>query len=100
MLSATSRYDDMSLTPGEYVEPDIPYSIVAPTHHLMRVRVRCRIFGKLREIARAESSQTGTHTSVSDLVRAALSDWIRTYESTTVLYSLQAGEDARKRPLD
>lgn len=69
------------------------------THHLMRVRVRCRIFGRLREIARVESRKTGNHTSVSDLVRAALSDWIRIYESTTVLYGLQGHEDARKRPL-
>ena len=70
-----------------------------PTHHLMRVRVRCRIFDRLREIADAESRLTGDHTSISDLVRAALSDWIRVYESTECLYQLQQSEDLRKLPL-
>jgi hypothetical protein len=69
------------------------------THHLMRVRVRCRIFGRLREIARSESGKTGNHTSVSDLVRAALSDWIRVYDSTAVLYNLQDHDDERRRPV-
>ena len=47
-----------------------------PTHHLMRVRVRTRIFDQLRDIAQKESTLTGDHTSISDLVRAALSDWM------------------------
>jgi hypothetical protein len=51
-------------------------SPLPPTHHLMRVRVRTRIFERLRVIADEESKLTGDHTSVSDLVRAALSDWI------------------------
>jgi len=69
------------------------------THHLMRVRVRRRIFSRLREIARNETQRTGDHTSISDLVRAALSDWIRVYEATTVLYELQRGDDEHKVPV-
>jgi hypothetical protein len=65
----------------------------------MRVRVRTRIFDRLREIAGEESKHTGDHTSISDLVRAALSDWIRVYESTECLYELQQSTDYRKMPL-
>tara|TARA_B100001778_G_C18483671_1_gene581565 strand:+ start:652 stop:852 length:201 start_codon:yes stop_codon:yes gene_type:complete len=65
----------------------------------MRVRVRTRIFNQLREIAQKESKLTGDHTSISDLVRAALSDWIRVYESTEVLYQLQRSEDEKKIPV-
>jgi len=65
----------------------------------MRVRVRVRIFDRLRDIAQEESKMTGDHTSVSDLVRAALSDWIRVYESTTLLYDLQLAGDERKMPV-
>ena len=75
------------------------HSVSSPTHHLMRVRVRTRIFDRLRVIAAAESQLTGDHTSISDLVRAALSDWIRVYESTEVLYQLQRAEDERKLPV-
>jgi hypothetical protein len=65
----------------------------------MRVRVRTRIFDRLRDIAHDESKLTGDHTSVSDLVRAALSDWIRVHESTECLYDLQQSEDRRKVPV-
>ena len=74
-------------------------SSLPPTHHLMRVRVRTRIFHRLRDIAERESRLTGDHTSISDLVRAALSDWIRVYESTEILYSLQKSEDEKKIPV-
>ena len=50
------------------------------THHLMRVRVHTRIFTKLRIIAEAECQQTGTYVSVSDLVRSAILNFLRTYE--------------------
>lgn len=70
-----------------------------PTHHLMRVRVRTRIFGRLREIAKRETERTGEHTSISDLVRAALSDWIRVYDSTHVLRALQDSGDPKRAPL-
>jgi hypothetical protein len=50
------------------------------THHLMRVRVHTRIFAKLRVIAEAECRQTNTYVSVSDLVRSAILNFLRTYE--------------------
>lgn len=50
------------------------------THHLMRVRVHARIFAKLRIIAETECTQTRTYVSVSDLVRSAILNFLRTYE--------------------
>lgn len=58
------------------------------THHLMRVRIRTRTFQRLQEIANAESGRAG-YTSVSDLVRAALADYIQVYETTSKLSALQ-----------
>lgn len=46
-------------------------------HHLMRVRVRTSTFKELQEIAEKESMASGEYTSVSDLVRIAISNWIR-----------------------
>jgi len=61
-----------------------------PTHHLMRVRVRTRIFRRLQEIALIETDRTGAHTTVSDLVRSALSDYINVYAATAKLYGMEA----------
>lgn len=58
------------------------------THHLMRVRIRTRTFQRLQEIANVESTRAG-YTSVSDLVRAALADYIQVYETTSKLTALQ-----------
>lgn len=65
------------------------------THHLMRVRVRNKTFERLQEIAQVESARSGEHTSVSDLVRAALADYINVYDSTSKLTSLLS-DPARK----
>jgi hypothetical protein len=56
----------------------------------MRVRVRTQTFDRLAEIARAESRRSGDHTTVSDLVRAALTDYITVYDSTTKLALFQS----------
>jgi len=61
-----------------------------PTHHLMRVRVRTRVFRRLQEIAEYETERTGDHTTVSDLVRSALSDYINVYATTARLYEMEA----------
>lgn len=61
-----------------------------PTHHLMRVRVRTRAFRRLQEIAEYETERTGDHTTVSDLVRSALSDYISVYAATAKLYDMEA----------
>lgn len=50
-----------------------------PTHHLMRVRVHTRLFHRLRVIAENECAVTGNYVSVSDLVRSALINFLRTY---------------------
>ena len=54
-------------------------------HHLMRVRVRTSTFKELQEIAEKESETSGEYTSVSDLVRIALSNWIRIHRNVTEL---------------
>lgn len=61
----------------------------ANLHHLMRTRVHKALFLQLREIAAKETLRTGDYTSVSDLVRSALRNWIQTYEATDRLRSLQ-----------
>jgi hypothetical protein len=66
------------------------------THHLMRVRVRVNVFSKLQKIAEEERIRAKDCTSVSDLVRSALSDYINVYESTTKLFSLES-ERAEKK---
>lgn len=58
------------------------------THHLMRVRVKTRVFSRLQEIAKEEAARTGDTTSVSDLVRYALSDFISVYESQARLTAI------------
>lgn len=67
-----------------------PNATTSSTHHLMRVRVRTQTFDRLAEIARAESRRSGDHTTVSDLVRAALTDYITVYDSTTKLALFQS----------
>lgn len=54
-------------------------------HHLMRVRVRTSTFKELQEIAEKESEMSGEYTSVSDLVRIAISNWIRIQRNVTEL---------------
>lgn len=46
-------------------------------HHLMRVRIRTATFKELQGMAEEESAASGEYTSVSDLVRIAISNWIR-----------------------
>lgn len=67
------------------------------THHLMRVRIRSRVFARLQEIAVTETARSGEHTSVSDLVRAALSDYINVYDTTSRLAVFQS--DPVKKPV-
>ena len=75
--------------------PPHPESIMSDTltnttHHLIRVRVRTQTFDRLAEIAEAETRRSGDHTTVSDLVRAALTDYISVYDSTSKLAALQS----------
>ena len=56
-------------------------------HHLMRVRIRKNIFEKLQEVAIEESSRSGEHVTVSDLVRAACYNYLLIHESVRQLES-------------
>jgi len=54
-------------------------------HHLMRVRIRKKIFDKLQEVAEEESEKTGEHVTVSDLVRQACYNFLLVHESVRQL---------------
>lgn len=53
-----------------------------PDQHMMRVRVRTRVFRRLQEIAKAESKRLKENISASDLVRGALVDTINVYDTS------------------
>lgn len=57
-------------------------------HHLMRVRIRRGIFEKLEQVAEEESMRTNEHVTVSDLVRAAVYNYLLLHESVRKLESL------------
>jgi len=69
-------------------------------HHLLRVRMRKVHFDKLKTIAEKETQSSGEYTSVSDIVRTSILNWIQTYESQQRLEKLfvppsQARAEAR-----
>jgi hypothetical protein len=51
-----------------------------PIHHLMRVRVRKRVFADLQGIALTRTHKGDRCVTVSDLVRAALNDYLRLHQ--------------------
>ena len=57
-------------------------------HHLLRVRIRKRIFDALRDAAYEEASRTGEHVTVSDLVRAACYNYLLMREAIQNLENL------------
>lgn len=56
-----------------------------PSFHLLRVRVRKGVFSRLQEIAQEETITTGEYTTVSDLVRCAIFDWLAAYDATAMM---------------
>ena len=64
-------------------------------HHLLRVRIRKSIFEKLQETAQEESDRTGSHVTVSDLVRAACYNYLLIHEAVQKLENSppQLGEE-------
>ena len=62
-------------------------------HHLMRVRIRKGIFEKLEQVANEESLRTNEHVTVSDLVRAAVYNFILLHESVRKLESIAESVD-------
>jgi Arc/MetJ-type ribon-helix-helix transcriptional regulator len=53
-----------------------------PSFHLLRVRVRKGVFGRLQEVAQEETLTTGEYTTVSDIVRSAIFDWLTAHDAT------------------
>lgn len=60
-------------------------AVTNPDQHMMRVRVRTRVFRRLQEIAKAESERLRETISASDLVRGALVDTINVYDTSNRL---------------
>jgi hypothetical protein len=54
-------------------------------HHLLRVRIKKRIFRRLKEVAQEEAERTGEHVTVSDLVRAACYNYLLIHDSVQQL---------------
>lgn len=63
------------------MEREIKEEAMPSLHHLMRVRIRTTTFDELKKIAKEETNRSGEYTSVSDLVRVALTNWIRTHKA-------------------
>lgn len=59
----------------------MPSSSPDPAYHLLRVRVRKGIFVRLQEVAEEETEATGEYTTVSDIVRSAILDWLATNDA-------------------
>lgn len=66
-------------------------------HHLMRVKVRRKVWDELMGIARYETKMTGDPTTVSDIVRAALHDWLKIYNSLQKIKELQEANALQKK---
>ena len=76
------------------MEPEVKEETIPPLHHLMRVRIRTTTFEELKRIAKEESGRSGEYTSVSDLVRVALTNWIRTHKAA---HRLRAFSNPKER---
>jgi len=57
-------------------------------HHLLRVRIRKKIFEALRDAAEEEAIVTGEYVTVSDLVRAACYNYLLMREAMQNLENL------------
>jgi Arc/MetJ-type ribon-helix-helix transcriptional regulator len=60
-----------------------------PSFHLLRVRVRKGVFARLQEVAQDETIATGEYTTVSDIVRSAIFDWLTSHDAD-VMFERQA----------
>jgi hypothetical protein len=76
------------------MEPEVKEETIPSLHHLMRVRIRTTTFKELKKIAKDESERSGEYTSVSDLVRVALTNWIRTHQAA---HRLRAFSNPKER---
>ena len=65
-----------------------------PSFHLLRVRVRKGVFERLQEVALEDRCVTGEYTTVSDLVRSAILDWLNTHDAENAMGSFRQPERA------
>lgn len=59
----------------------MPSATPDPAYHLLRVRVRKGIFARLQQIAETETAETDEYTTVSDIVRSAILDWMSGHDA-------------------
>ena len=59
----------------------MPSSGIDANYHLLRVRVKKHVFYRLQELAMEETHETGEYTTVSDLVRSAIYDWLNVHDA-------------------
>lgn len=78
IVAADKLREELSLPPIPRSSTSTQGDIDA-THHLFRVRLRKSVFLNLQEIAKAETDRTHDYTSVSDIARVAISDWVNSY---------------------
>lgn len=64
-------------------------------HHLMRTKVPKRFYERLEEIAQEMTEDIGRRIYVSDIVRAAIKDWVLDYDC---LVRLNEDESAFEEP--
>jgi Arc/MetJ-type ribon-helix-helix transcriptional regulator len=70
----------------------MPIKSKDPSFHLLRVRIKKSHFDDLKDAAERETLSNGSYTTVSDIVRSAIIDWLR--QNTTYRQP-----PANKRPL-
>lgn len=66
----------------------MPSSSVDTNYHLLRVRVKKHIFYRLQNLALEDRHDTGEYTTVSDLVRSAIIDWLHIHDATRRLENM------------
>lgn len=65
----------------------MPSSGLDVNYHLLRVRVKKHVFYRLQNLAMEDRHATGEYTTVSDLVRSAIIDWLHIHDATRRLES-------------
>jgi Arc/MetJ-type ribon-helix-helix transcriptional regulator len=66
----------------------MPSSGLDANYHLLRVRVKKHVFYRLQILALEDRRDTGEYTTVSDLVRSAIIDWLHTHDAARRLEGL------------
>lgn len=59
----------------------MPSSGLDVNYHLLRVRVKKHVFYRLQNLALEDRHSTGEYTTVSDLVRSAIIDWLHVHDA-------------------